>query len=116
MPQRVETPQQVFGDELYEIYYRFLETEDEYFDYAPRKCRHKDAGGSMVSACRMPFSTKCIGKTRPDSWDSASAHNRTPYIRCHTVSATRPLLFTVNVTTNTPRISGNCSRRRARHT
>jgi predicted TIM-barrel fold metal-dependent hydrolase len=29
------TPQQVFGDELYEIYYRFLETEDEYFDYAP---------------------------------------------------------------------------------
>jgi hypothetical protein len=30
-----ETPQQVFGDELYHIYYRFLETEDEYFDYAP---------------------------------------------------------------------------------
>ncbi|WP_394849241.1 amidohydrolase [Pendulispora brunnea] len=30
-----EVPQQVFGDELYEIYYRFLETEDEYFDYAP---------------------------------------------------------------------------------
>jgi len=29
------TPQQVFKDELYEIYYRFLETEDEYFDYAP---------------------------------------------------------------------------------
>ncbi len=29
------TPQQVFGDELYGIYYRFLETEDEYFDYAP---------------------------------------------------------------------------------
>jgi predicted TIM-barrel fold metal-dependent hydrolase len=28
-------PQQVFGDHLYEIYYRFLETEDEYFDYAP---------------------------------------------------------------------------------
>lgn len=28
-------PQQVFGDQLYEIYYRFLETEDEYFDYAP---------------------------------------------------------------------------------
>ena len=28
-------PQQVFGDRLYEIYYRFLETEDEYFDYAP---------------------------------------------------------------------------------
>ncbi len=30
-----ETPQQIFGDELYEIYYRFLETKDEYFDYAP---------------------------------------------------------------------------------
>jgi predicted TIM-barrel fold metal-dependent hydrolase len=29
------TPQQLFGDLLYEIYYRFLETEDEYFDYAP---------------------------------------------------------------------------------
>jgi predicted TIM-barrel fold metal-dependent hydrolase len=29
------TPQQVYKDELYEIYYRFLETEDEYFDYAP---------------------------------------------------------------------------------
>ncbi len=29
------TPQQIFGDELYQIYYRFLETEDEYFDYAP---------------------------------------------------------------------------------
>jgi predicted TIM-barrel fold metal-dependent hydrolase len=29
------TPQQVFKDELFEIYYRFLETEDEYFDYAP---------------------------------------------------------------------------------
>jgi len=28
-------PQQVFNDRLYEIYYRFLETEDEYFDYAP---------------------------------------------------------------------------------
>jgi predicted TIM-barrel fold metal-dependent hydrolase len=35
VPKGYETPQQVFGDELYEIYYRFLETEDEYFDYAP---------------------------------------------------------------------------------
>jgi predicted TIM-barrel fold metal-dependent hydrolase len=31
------TPQQSFGDALYEIYYRFLETEDEYFDYAPAR-------------------------------------------------------------------------------
>src|SRR5712692_2377666 len=30
-------PQQVFNDKLYEIYYRFLETDDEYFDYAPAK-------------------------------------------------------------------------------
>jgi predicted TIM-barrel fold metal-dependent hydrolase len=34
-PDGESTPQQVFKDELYEIYYRFLETEDEYFDYAP---------------------------------------------------------------------------------
>lgn len=34
-PEGDKTPQQVFKDELYEIYYRFLETEDEYFDYAP---------------------------------------------------------------------------------
>ena len=32
-----EFPQQVFNDKLYEIYYRFLETDDEYFDYAPAK-------------------------------------------------------------------------------
>lgn len=30
-----DVPQQLFGDALYEIYYRFLETDDEYFDYAP---------------------------------------------------------------------------------
>jgi len=30
-------PPQVFNDQLYEIYYRFMETEDEYFDYAPAK-------------------------------------------------------------------------------
>lgn len=35
VPNGTETPQQIFGDKLYEIYYRFLETEDEYFDYAP---------------------------------------------------------------------------------
>ena len=36
-PHGDEYPQQVFNDQLYEIYYRFLETEDEYFDYAPAK-------------------------------------------------------------------------------
>jgi len=35
VPHGTDTPQQIFGDALYEIYYRFLETEDEYFDYAP---------------------------------------------------------------------------------
>jgi len=36
-PHGDEYPQQVFNDALYEIYYRFLETKDEYFDYAPAK-------------------------------------------------------------------------------
>ena len=35
IPLGKETPQQVFGEDLYRIYYRFLETGDEYFDYAP---------------------------------------------------------------------------------
>jgi predicted TIM-barrel fold metal-dependent hydrolase len=35
VPHGDEYPQQVYGDLLYQIYYRFLETEDEYFDYAP---------------------------------------------------------------------------------
>jgi predicted TIM-barrel fold metal-dependent hydrolase len=34
-PEGDHYPQQGFNDLLYEIYYRFLETEDEYFDYAP---------------------------------------------------------------------------------
>ena len=37
VPLGTETPQQVFGEDLYRIYYRFLETEDEYFDYAPAR-------------------------------------------------------------------------------
>ena len=36
-PHGDDYPQQVFNDRLYEIYFRFLETEDEYFDYAPAK-------------------------------------------------------------------------------
>lgn len=35
VPNGTETPQQIFGLDLYEIYFRFLQTEDEYFDYAP---------------------------------------------------------------------------------
>lgn len=34
-PHGDDYPQQVFKSALYEIYYRFLETDDEYFDYAP---------------------------------------------------------------------------------
>ncbi|MGH9448883.1 MAG: amidohydrolase family protein, partial [Terriglobia bacterium] len=34
-PHDLSCPQQIYCDELYDIYYRFLETEDEYFDYAP---------------------------------------------------------------------------------
>jgi hypothetical protein len=34
-PHATDVPQQTFGDRLYEIYYRFFETNDEYFDYAP---------------------------------------------------------------------------------
>jgi predicted TIM-barrel fold metal-dependent hydrolase len=37
VPLGFQTPQQVFGEDLYRIYYRFLETEDEYFDYAPAR-------------------------------------------------------------------------------
>ncbi|MGB9606811.1 MAG: amidohydrolase family protein, partial [Bryobacteraceae bacterium] len=37
VPHGEEYPQQIFCDQLYEIYYRFLETEDEYFDYAPAR-------------------------------------------------------------------------------
>jgi predicted TIM-barrel fold metal-dependent hydrolase len=37
VPGGTDTPQQVFGDQLYSIYFRFLETEDEYFDYSPAK-------------------------------------------------------------------------------
>lgn len=34
-PNAPEVPQQFYSDKLYEIYFRFLETDDEYFDYAP---------------------------------------------------------------------------------
>jgi hypothetical protein len=34
-PNATDEPQQLFCEELYRIYFRFLETEDEYFDYSP---------------------------------------------------------------------------------
>ena len=45
-PHGDETPQQVFNDKLYEIYYRFLETGDEYFDARRNVSIPKDAGES----------------------------------------------------------------------
>jgi predicted TIM-barrel fold metal-dependent hydrolase len=45
-------PQQVFCDELYEIYYRFLETDDEYFDYAPAKVPPQ--GRWRISGINLP--------------------------------------------------------------
>jgi predicted TIM-barrel fold metal-dependent hydrolase len=36
-PHARQFPQQVYEDKLYQIYFRFLETDDEYFDYAPAK-------------------------------------------------------------------------------
>lgn len=35
VPNGNDTPQQAFGERLYQIYFRFLETQDEYFDDAP---------------------------------------------------------------------------------
>ncbi len=35
VPEGHDVPQQFFCDQLYEIYFRFLETDDEYLDYAP---------------------------------------------------------------------------------
>ena len=51
-PEGDATPQQIFGDALYEIYYRFLETEDEYFDYAP--ARVPPQGRWRISGLGLP--------------------------------------------------------------
>ena len=55
------TPQQTFGDSLYEIYYRFLETEDEYFDYAPAPVPPASRCGSRSSP------TACADRWAPRS-------------------------------------------------
>ena len=54
VPYGEETPQQIFGERLYEIYYRFLETEDEYFDYAP--ARIPPQGRWRISGIGLPES------------------------------------------------------------
>ena len=53
-PHGDEYPQQVFNDALYEIYFRFLETDDEYFDYAPAKVPPQ--GRWRISGINLPES------------------------------------------------------------
>jgi len=36
-PHDTDDPQQIFGGPLYETYFRFFETDDEYFNYSPAK-------------------------------------------------------------------------------
>lgn len=36
-PHDTDDPQQIFGGPLYEAYFRFFETDDEYFNYSPAK-------------------------------------------------------------------------------
>ena len=52
IPHADNFPQQVFGNELYEIYFRFLETDDEYFDYAPAKVPPQ--GRWRISGINLP--------------------------------------------------------------
>ena len=53
-PHAEDVPQQIFGERLYEIYYRFLETDDEYFDYAPAK--KPPQGRWEISGVNLPDS------------------------------------------------------------
>jgi predicted TIM-barrel fold metal-dependent hydrolase len=53
-PHGDEYPQQMFEDKLYEIYFRFLETNDEYFDYAPAKVPPQ--GRWRISGIHLPES------------------------------------------------------------
>jgi len=53
-PHADKYPQQGFGSELYEIYFRFLETDDEYFDYAPAKVPPQ--GRWRISGLNLPAS------------------------------------------------------------
>jgi predicted TIM-barrel fold metal-dependent hydrolase len=54
IPHGHEYPQQLFCDQLYEVYYRFLETDDEYFDYAPAKIPPQ--GRWQISGIKLPDS------------------------------------------------------------
>lgn len=65
VPNGTQTPQQIFIDELYKIYYRFLETEDEYFDYAPAP--KPPQGRWRISGLGLPE-----GILRKVYWDNAA--------------------------------------------
>jgi predicted TIM-barrel fold metal-dependent hydrolase len=52
IPRAPDFPQQTFTEELYRIYYRFLETEDEYFDYSP--ARVPPQGRWRISGLGLP--------------------------------------------------------------
>jgi predicted TIM-barrel fold metal-dependent hydrolase len=52
IPRDDDYPQQVFGDKLYEIYVRFFETDDEYFDYSP--ARIPPQGRWRISGIGLP--------------------------------------------------------------
>ena len=69
-PHGDEFPQQVFNDKLYEIYFRFLETEDEYFDYAPAKVRRRAAGEFTGLDCRRRSLKRCTTRTPPGYCES----------------------------------------------
>jgi len=57
-------PQQVFSDELYEIYYRFLETDDEYLTMLPQRFHRRVVGASMDSTSRHRFFARCTTRTQ----------------------------------------------------
>ena len=52
IPDAPDFPQQTFCEDLYNIYYRFLETEDEYFDYSP--ARVPPQGRWRISGLGLP--------------------------------------------------------------
>lgn len=54
IPHGHQYPQQLFCEQLYEIYFRFLETDDEYFDYAPS--RVPPQGRWQISGINLPDS------------------------------------------------------------
>lgn len=47
-----DVPQQLLCDALYDIYYRFMQTEDEYFDYAP--CEVPPQGRWRIHGLGLP--------------------------------------------------------------